>query len=94
MKIISIVMLVCMVLLSNAVMAGANAKKPEDREFKQAKVKILKDVSVRLEIMNKYKSCVKSSNSRLDLSNCNQKRNRAEKALRIQAEKARAQQKN
>ncbi len=89
MKIISIVILSFMVMLSNSVLAGVNVKKPEDKEFEQAKIKILKDVSVRIEVMTNFRSCVKSSKKRHDLSTCKKKKNRADKALKIKAEKAR-----
>ena len=88
MKVVLIIVLAFSLLLSNAVMATNDKKQPNADALEKAKANILQSVSIRLEVLNKFKSCVAVVKTGAELESCKQQRNDAFRALREKVKQA------
>ncbi|MCK5002160.1 MAG: hypothetical protein KAJ92_02600 [Gammaproteobacteria bacterium] len=92
MKAISIIMLAFSLLLSNTAMATSDGEKSNIDVIEQAKANILKAVSVHIDVLNKFKSCVAMARVGPDLGACKKQKKAALKALRDKVKLDRASQ--
>ena len=89
MKIVSIIILGFSLFLSNVALAAGDEAQPNAKAIEQVKANILKAVSVHVDVLNKFKSCVAKAKVKADLGACKKQKQAAMKALQKKVKRAR-----
>ena len=85
-----LLLLVLSIMLSvnNVVLAG-EGKQENKQKFDQVKVRILQNLTMRIEIINTFKSCVEQAKTWPELKICKEDKKSAMQALKMRHQQAR-----
>ena len=87
MKIVSIIMLILALFLSNTAMAEDEL---DAEKFSKAKMKMLETVSAHLKVLDTFKSCLEDAEVRPEVAACRKSKKTAIKALKMKEKRTRA----